>query len=92
MWVLVIYDICDEKRLNRVARLVQSYGQRVQRSVFECELDKNSLTRFQQQLALIIDKDEDAVKFFRLCNRCWEKCVALGQCERALPLKEIEII
>ncbi|MBT8763529.1 CRISPR-associated endonuclease Cas2 [Desulfohalobiaceae bacterium Ax17] len=92
MWILVIYDICDEKRLNKVARLMESYGQRVQRSVFECELDKNALRRLQQQLARIINKDEDAVKFFRLCNRCWEKCVVLGQCARALPLKEIEII
>jgi CRISPR-associated protein Cas2 len=92
MWVLVIYDICDEKRLNRVARLMESYGQRVQRSVFECELDRKTLARLQHQLAGIIDKNEDAIKFFRLCNRCWEKCVALGQCERALPLKEIEII
>ena len=50
MWVLVIYDICDEKRLNKVAKLMESYGQRVQRSVFECELDRNSLARLQYQL------------------------------------------
>ncbi|MDQ7031616.1 MAG: CRISPR-associated endonuclease Cas2 [Desulfonauticus sp.] len=92
MWILAIYDIRDEKRLNKVAKLMESYGQRVQRSVFELDLDRFALIALQEQLLEIINKDEDAVKFFRLCNKCWEKCIVFGNCSRSLPLKELDII
>ena len=37
---LVVYDISNEKRLRRIARILQRYGRRVQESVFECELER----------------------------------------------------
>ena len=44
MLVLITYDVCTEdaagrKRLRRIARECQNYGQRVQNSVFECVVD-----------------------------------------------------
>ncbi len=92
MWLLIIYDIRKPKRLAKVAKVMEGYGRRVQYSIFECQLDSQTLKRLQNDLLQIIDQEEDEVKYFRLCSRCWEKARALGQCQRMLPLKELEII
>ena len=43
-WI-VLYDIRNPRRLRRVARLMEGYGQRVQHSVFECDLGEAELNR-----------------------------------------------
>ena len=64
--ILVCYDISADKRRNKVAKACESYGTRVQFSVFECPLDE---LRFQQLLAELeelINRDEDQVLFVTL--------------------------
>lgn len=92
MFFVVIYDIRDTRRLHRVAKVMESYGQRVQKSIFECDLEKTAFFRLRKHLDQIIDPDEDSIKFFRLCGSCFEKGTALGQCDRMIPLKGVEII
>lgn len=63
---LVCYDIRDPRRLRRVARACESYGYRIQYSVFECGLDR---MRFEQLKAAIdseIKHNEDQVLFVSL--------------------------
>jgi CRISPR-associated protein Cas2 len=50
MFILVCYDVCDSRRLRRVAKLLEGYGQRVQESVFECHLDVACLSRMRDEL------------------------------------------
>ena len=45
MLILVTYDIADPRRLRRVAKVSEGFGRRVQKSVFECELDERGLNR-----------------------------------------------
>lgn len=92
MWVVVIYDIRNSRRLSRVAKVMEGYGKRVQRSVFECQLELSHLKRLQREIENIINKDEDSVKYFRLCGKCFEKSFVLGQCERHIVIPEVEII
>ncbi|HBT97186.1 MAG TPA: CRISPR-associated endonuclease Cas2 [Desulfobulbaceae bacterium] len=60
---LVCYDIADEKRLRRVARILKEYGRRLQYSVFECLLADTALDHLKANLAKAIDADEDQVMF-----------------------------
>ncbi len=69
---LVIYDIRDEKRLRRVAKIAENYGLRVQRSVFELECDRKTIDRLRTELQKIIE-DEDYVVYFNLCEPDWQK-------------------
>ena len=92
MWFLIIYDIREPERLTKVAKIMEDYGQRVQKSVFEAKLERPALKRLQHRLVKVMDTEEDSVKFFRLCSQCWEKVEVYGQCSRMLPLKELEII
>lgn len=71
MLVLVSYDVgtkeaAGERRLRRVAKLCESYGQRVQKSVFECIVDPARWTRLRLQLLDEYDPTEDSLRFYFL--------------------------
>lgn len=63
---LVSYDIANAKRLRRVAKTLESYGTRLQYSVFECPLDDLRLAQARSALAEIINVDHDQVLFVSL--------------------------
>jgi CRISPR-associated protein Cas2 len=71
MMVLVTYDVNTEteagkKRLNKVAKQCQNYGQRVQNSVFECILDPARFKLLQNKLEKIIDIEKDSIRYYYL--------------------------
>jgi CRISPR-associated protein Cas2 len=77
MLVLVTYDVNVEtnegkRRLRQVAKKCQSYGQRVQNSVFECLVDPARWVVFRQKLIDIIDPDKDSLRFYFL-GANWKK-------------------
>lgn len=63
---LVSYDICDPKRLRRVAKVLEGFGVRLQYSVFECPLDDLRLAQAKAALQPVINHDEDQVLFVSL--------------------------
>jgi CRISPR-associated protein Cas2 len=71
MMVLVSYDVstvtaAGRRRLRRVSRTCQDYGQRVQFSVFELEVDPGRWTIIRQQLIDLIDQEVDSLRFYHL--------------------------
>lgn len=71
MMVLVTYDVNTEteagkKRLHKVAKQCQNYGQRVQNSVFECILEPGMLKQLQSKLEAIIDVEKDSIRYYYL--------------------------
>ena len=75
--VLITYDVSTEteggkKRLRKVAKQCQNYGQRVQNSVFECILDAALLKQLQFKLAEIMDVNKDSIRYYYLGDD-WRK-------------------
>ena len=71
MLMLVTYDVATgdaagRSRLRRVARLCQDFGQRVQYSVFECQIDPAQWATLRARLMDEIDKKSDSLRFYRL--------------------------
>lgn len=71
MPVLVCYEANTETkvgrcRLRRVARVCESTGQRVQKSVFECELDVAKFETLERQLLAEIDPTTDCLRLYRI--------------------------
>ena len=71
MMVLVTYDVNTEtpegrKRLRHMARACKNYGQRVQKSVFECLVDPTQWAILHNQLAGIINCEKDSLRFYFL--------------------------
>lgn len=71
MLVLVCYDVSTEskagrRRLRRVAKVCESKGQRVQKSVFECQLDVAQFETLERALLAEIDVAQDCLRLYRL--------------------------
>lgn len=63
---LICYDIADSKRLRLVARICESYGNRIQFSVFESSLSPTMLAKLKTELEEIINHSNDQVMFVNL--------------------------
>lgn len=79
MMVLVAYDVATDgpagpRRLRRVADICENYGQRVQKSVFECLVDPAQWTVFRQALIEEIEPEEDSLRFYFL-GQNWKRRV-----------------
>ena len=73
MMTLVSYDVSTtdnsgRKRLRKVAKECQNYGQRVQNSVFEIDLDNGTFLKLKDKLLKIIDQQEDSLRIYYLGN------------------------
>lgn len=71
MWLIVTYDVNTEdragqKRLRRVAKACKNYGQRVQKSVFECSVNEMQYEQMKRELVREIDKACDNLRIYRL--------------------------
>ena len=91
MMVLVTYDVNTEtpagqKRLRKVAKQCENYGQRVQNSVFECLIDNAQLKIFKARLTDIIDPEKDSLRFYYLGNNWRGKVEHIG----AKPTVDLE--
>lgn len=56
MLILITYDISDDKRRNKIASILEGYGNRVNFSVFECILSQTKLNKLTKEIQSIIDK------------------------------------
>lgn len=71
MHVLISYDVSTEtpagrRRLRKVAQACQDFGQRVQKSVFECSVSEAKFEEVVRRLVEIIEKTEDSLRVYRL--------------------------
>jgi CRISPR-associated protein Cas2 len=71
MLVLVTYDVRTAegggaRRLRRVAKACRDFGQRVQYSVFEIEVDPAQWTALKARLEAIIDREQDSLRYYYL--------------------------
>ncbi len=74
---LIIYDISDDKRLHKIAKIMESYGVRVQKSVFELEGTRKIIENIRRKVNSII-KDRDFVVYFEVCEKDWQKQLKYG--------------
>lgn len=74
MLVLITYDVntttaVGRKRLTKIAKECANYGQRVQNSVFECDLDAATLVVVRKMLMDIINEKEDSLRIYNIGNK-----------------------
>ena len=79
MFVLACYDSPNDRRRNRIARILLDYGYRVQKSVFEIDAPDNLLKEMTDRIKRSSDPEEDCVRFYHLCRRCLEQSELIGQ-------------
>ena len=75
---LAVYDIAAPKRLRRVAKVMEQYGVRVQKSVFECSLSRKAMSTMKAQVLKEMCEEEDTVRIYPLLNDSRGKQDILG--------------
>lgn len=84
---VIIYDISDDKRRRLVSDLLEGWGKRVNRSVFECLIPSAAkLKKLKAGLAKIVDSKTDSVRVYTLCLSCIDK--SEGLCDEPHPFEK----
>ena len=96
MYILVTYDVdttdkSGQRRLRRVAKVCLDYGQRVQNSVFECELTEVQLCMLKERIKEIIYQSLDSIRFYHL-NRSENRRVEVMGVETSFDVNDAIII
>jgi CRISPR-associated protein Cas2 len=78
MLYLVSYDIPDDKRRTRLAKILKDFGDRVHYSVFEFILERELLDKMIARIEDIISEDEDSVRIYSLCGACEKSIKIIG--------------
>ncbi len=79
MKMLIIYDIADPKRLRAIANIMEDYGVRVQKSIFELDVGQTVFQEIKIRVGKAIEEFEDGVKYFPLCERCTGSIEIIGK-------------
>ncbi|MEP0914439.1 CRISPR-associated endonuclease Cas2 [Leptolyngbya sp. GB1-A1] len=78
MFVVISYDIPDDKRRTKIHNILKSYGQWMQYSVFECDLNATQYAKLRSRLGKLIKPQEDSIRFYFLCSCCQAKVERIG--------------
>lgn len=70
MHIVVAYDVVDDRRRTRLADRLTELLHRVQKSVFEGEVDENLLAKVYECIQAEADPGEDSVIVYHLCKHC----------------------
>ncbi len=73
------YDITDHKRLHKVAKTLEKYGIRVQKSFFQCDIKKETVNKIKKEILNIIDLKKDSFFVYPLCERCAMNVITDGK-------------
>lgn len=78
MLTLVAYDICEQRRLSRIAKICEDYGVRVQYSLFECRLETDEFEDFWLKLLDEIDEGEDRLVAYKVDAKSAKETLTAG--------------
>ena len=79
-WVAT-YDIRDDARRQKLVGVLDGFGDRVQRSVFELCLREDDMESLQRKVKDVLDLDRDRLRLYPLCAECRDKVIDLGVTE-----------
>lgn len=79
MIVAVAYDVSSTRVRTRIAHLLEDYGVRVQRSVFECVVTSAGYERFCERLRDALGRGEGEIRMYRLCGECHRASRRVGR-------------
>jgi len=79
MFVVVSYDIVDDRTRYKVFKTLLDYGTRVQRSVFECIVDQRKLEEMITRVSKYLNEQEDTLRVYNLCEGCLKKTEVFGK-------------
>ena len=78
MRVVVCYDVVEDRKRNRLAKALKKFLTRVQKSVFEGEIEDRKYEEMKKAIVKEIDREVDSVRIYNLCVRCYTAVEIIG--------------
>lgn len=79
MYIVISYDIQNDKRRTKIHKALKDYGAWIQYSVFECDLKREEFLKLRHRLKkLLADEEGESVRFYPLCEECRQKIERIG--------------
>lgn len=91
MIYMVCYDISNPKRLRMVAKVLENLGLRVQKSFFQCNIEKNKVEELYARVLKIINTKQDSLFIYPLCEDCSKRAITDGK-GSLIRLEDFEIL
>ncbi len=89
LFILIIYDITNNSKRVKFAKLLLGYGFRIQKSAFEAVLTKTKYEKLKQEIPEFVDKEEDSIRIYQITGKT--QVVAWGK-EQQYNIEDIIII
>lgn len=84
---VIIYDISDDKRRRLLSDLLEGWGKRVNRSVFECLIPSSvKYSKLKKGISQVVDPKTDSVRLYTVCLNCIDK--SEGLCDEPHPFEK----
>lgn len=91
MQIVVVYDIPENKRRERLRKALKRFGNAVQKSVFECDLTQRQIESMERVIRGIMDPALDNVRYYKLCAACVREIEVFGG-QRPLPVLKAYVV
>ncbi|MEW6618767.1 MAG: CRISPR-associated endonuclease Cas2 [bacterium] len=78
MFIVVSYDVRNDKKRNKIANLMEDYGTRVQYSVFECHLNQKVFDRMVKDVLKYLQIEKDSLRIYKICEDCISRIEVYG--------------
>ena len=85
MLVLIVYDIPDDKRRQKLATFLEGYGRRVQLSVFECFISLPEMKKLHEKVKRRVKPAEDNIRFYWIAADCLPRTLTIGSSPPEAP-------
>ncbi len=77
-FLVIAYDVADNKRRHKIAKTLEKYGMRCNESVFECILTDANIRKLKQKIEMLANEKEDSILYYYLCKPCVLKRECIG--------------
>ena len=78
--IVIVYDIVDDKTRRIVGDILEGYGRRVNRSVFECQIKSSKQRKkLEESLQSEINMKIDSLRIYTVCSNCMQTSTVLGK-------------
>jgi len=78
MFVMISYDVVDDKKRLKLMKFLKDHGDRIQKSVFECNLSPRTFEMVKTGVEEIINKRKDRVRYYKICKGCFDRIEISG--------------
>lgn len=90
--MVIAYDVVDDRRRNRICKMLKNHGAHVQFSVFECELRQKDFEALENKITRLINPREDNLRFYFLDQAAISRIKEIGKPHTNYPKRNTRFL